>query len=304
VGKAAQMQQASLNRRAFISQGTLFMAGAVSLPQWAFAFDDPKDEASRPNVRIGLVTDLHYADRPPAINRYYRETLAKFAEAANKFREEKTDCVIELGDLIEVTESLDLEKEYLRRIIKEFRDIPGQRHFVLGNHCVSNLTKPEFLNIVKQKKSYYSFDLGGYHFLILDACFRSDEQPYGRGNFHWTDANIPPAEVEWLRSDLKQAASKTFVFVHQRLDVGSPYGVKNAADIRKILEDSGKVRAVLQGHYHFNDYKELGGVHYVTLAAMVEGSGEENNAYAVMDILANDNFRIRGFRKQTSYGPL
>ena len=89
-----------------------------------------------------------------------------------------------------------------------------------------------------------------YHFVVLDACFRSDGQPYGRENSEWTDANIPGVEAEWLRADLKQTPHKSVVFVHQRLDVEPPLGVKNASEIRRVLEESGKVLAVLQGHYH------------------------------------------------------
>ena len=59
--------------------------------------------------------------------------------------------------------------------------------------------------------------------------------------------------------------------------------------------------AVLQGHFHFGNYQQLEGVHYCTLQAVVEGSGPENNAYAVMDILPGDVLRITGFRKQKSY---
>jgi alkaline phosphatase len=91
------------------------------------------------------------------------------------------------------------------------------------------------------------------------------------------------------------------VCVHQRLDAEPPYGVKNAPEIRKILEASGKVLAVLQGHHHKGDYKEIGGIHYCTMSAVVEGPGPENNAYAVMDILPGDAIRITGFRKQKSY---
>jgi alkaline phosphatase len=292
-----------LSRRAFTWQGTLFLAGSSLVGSEVSGFPG-KDEEIEPRLRIGLVTDLHYADKAPRIHRYYRETLAKFAEAAKRFRQSKTDLVIELGDLIDVGDSLKVEQGYLKRIVKDFRATPGQHHYVLGNHCVWSLTKPEFLGIVGQKRSFYSFDLKDNHFVVLDACFRSDGQPYGRGNFQWTDANVPPAEIEWLRSDLKRTPHKSLVFLHQRLDTGSPYGVKNAPEIRKILEESGKVLAVLQGYYHLNDYTEIGGVHYVTLAAMVEGSGEENNAYGVMDILPDDAIRIKGFRKQKSYDPL
>jgi hypothetical protein len=206
-----------------------------------------------------------------------------------------------LGDMIDSADSLDVEKGYLRRIAKDFAAIHGKHCCVLGNHCVSALTKPEFLEIVGQKAPFYSFDMNGVHFVVLDACFRSDGQPYGRRNFDWTDSNIPAAEVEWLRSDLRQTDHKTVVFVHQRLDVKPPLGVKNAAEVQRVLEESGKVLAVLQGHEHKGGYQAMGGIHYCTLQAMIEGTGPENNAYAIMDILADDAIRITGFRNQKSY---
>ena len=288
-------------RRAFIRQGTVSLAGSAFLTNVGLQVAEAREEDDTPQVRIGLVTDLHYADKPSAGTRHYRETPAKLAEAAKTFEKEKVDLVVAVGDMIDSADSLDVEKDYLRRIAKEFAAIPGQHHFVLGNHCVSALTKPEFLEIVGQEKSFCSFDLKGVHFVVLDAGYRGDGEPYGRSNFEWTDSNIPSAEVEWLRADLKQTANKTVVFVHQRLDVEPPYGVKNAPEIRKMLDESGKVLAVLQGHDHKGDYKEIGGVRYVTLVAMVEGSGEENNAYAILDVLPGNAIRIRGFRRQKSY---
>jgi alkaline phosphatase len=296
VDKTDRARHRDLTRRAFVQRGALVLAGSALAGASGLAAADTA--GSRPKVRIGLVADLHYADKPPAVNRYYRETLRKLAEAARRFEEERTDLAVELGDVIDSADSLEVEKGYVRRIAKEFAALRGQQHFVLGNHCAYSLTKPEFLEIAGQERSYYSFDLGGYHFVVLDACFRKDGQPYGRRNFEWTDSSIPAAELEWLRSDLKQTRNKSILFVHQRLDATPPYGVQNAPEIRKVLEESGKVAAVLQGHEHKGDYKEIAGVHYVTLAAMVEGTGAENNAYAVMDILPGDVIRIRGFGKQ------
>jgi alkaline phosphatase len=171
----------------------------------------------------------------------------------------------------------------------------------VGNHCVENLTKPEFLGIVGQERSYYSFDKAGYHFVILDACFTSEGKPYGRKNFKWADAKIPPAELEWLQDDLGKTPNKSIVCVHQCLDVMSPFGVKNGSEVRKVLQDSGKALAVLQGHYHWGNYQEIGGLHYCTMSAVIEGSGTENNAYAMLDILPGDAIRITGFRKQKSH---
>lgn len=44
-------------------------------------------------------------------------------------------------------------------------------------------------------------------------------------------------------------------------------------EITEVLEGSGKVRSIFQGHSHENDYREIAGIPYVRLVAMVEGSG-------------------------------
>lgn len=257
--------------------------------------------AEETGARIGLVTDLHYADRDPAGSRHYRDTRAKLAEAIGRFREENVDCIVALGDLIDSAPSLQAEKEYLRQIAKDFGAAGTRVHFVVGNHCVSALTKAEYREIVGQDRSFYSFDLKGVHCVVLDACFRSDGEPYGRKNFDWKDANIPDAQIEWLKKDLEQAGQRALVFVHQRLDARPPLGVNNAGAVRDVLQRSGKVLAVVQGHDHQGDFKEIAGTGYCTLAAMVEGAAPANNAYAVIDLPPGGEIRIRGFRKQKSH---
>lgn len=286
-------------RRAFVSQSSLFLLGAgTSLSATAELLAGHEE---KPNVRIGLITDLHYADKAAFGSRHYRETLGKLSEAAERFAKDKPDFVVELGDLIDAADSVATEKAYLKRVNKDFSRIPGKKHYVLGNHCVYTLTKPEFLEGVGQKKSYYSFDVGNFHFVVLDSCFRSDGVPYARKNFEWTDPNIPADELEWLKSDLKSTSKKTIVFAHQRLDVANHYGVKNAPQVRKVLEESDKVLAVFQGHSHKNDHKLIEDIHYCTLVAMVEGSGAANNGYSTMDIFGDGLIRITGHRKQNGY---
>ncbi len=288
-----------LGRRAFLQGGSLVLAAAVidfNSLNWLAA-----DDSAEPSIRVGLVTDLHYADKPPAGSRHYRETLSKLLEASQRFADEKPQFVVELGDLIDAADTVDVERGYLRKVNALFAATSPDRHYVLGNHCVDMLTKDEFLGGVERPKSYYSFDRGGMHFVVLDACFRSDGQPYGRKNSHWLDANIPSVELEWLKSDLAAAAAKTVVFAHQRLDETKQHSVKNQAEVRKILESSGKVEAVFQGHSHQNDYQEIAGIHYCTLVAMVEGSGAENNGYSTLAIQADGSMRLTGFRRQKRY---
>lgn len=289
----------TLGRRAFLKHGTLLLVAAnldATAAPALFARD-----GTQQTLRMGLVTDLHYADKPPAGSRHYRETLAKFAEAAERLQRDKPAFVVELGDLIDAADSVSVELGYLARINRDFSAISKSRHYVLGNHCVYTLTKQEFLDGVEQQRSHYSFDGGGIHFVILDSCFRGDAEPYGRRNFKWTDANLPPEEIEWLSADLAGTPHRVIVFVHQRLDVSKNHAVRNASQVRKVLQDSGKVVAVFQGHSHQNDYQDIAGIHYCTMAAMIEGSGADNNGYSTVDIEPSGAIRITGFRRQKSY---
>ena len=284
-----------VGRRAFLKHGTLVLAAASVNSTKAV------ENKEAQNLRVGLITDLHYAEKAPAGTRHYRETLGKLREAAKQFEQDRPAFIVELGDLIDAADSVEVEQSYLKTINREFSTICKERHYVLGNHCVDTLRKEEFLGGVEQEKSYYSFDRDGFHFVVLDSCFRSDGQPYGRKNSEWTDTNIPAAELEWLEGDLKVNDKPVIVFAHQRLDVSNNHGVKNNADVRTIFESSSKVLAVFQGHSHQNDLTEIGGIHYCTLVAMVEGSSAENNGYSLMEIEPNGTIHLTGFGKQKSH---
>src|SRR5690606_16663637 len=96
-------------------------------------------EGGTPRLRAGLVTDLHYADKPAAGTRHYRETLAKLAEAGERFQKERTDLVVELGDIGDSADSVDAGAECLRRINRGFAALPVQMLYGLRNHCVHAL---------------------------------------------------------------------------------------------------------------------------------------------------------------------
>lgn len=292
----------SLGRRAFLKNGALILAG-LSSNTYGLLSTRAAEVSQRGAVRIGLVTDLHYADKPAAGTRHYRETIAKLNEVIARFKKERPEFVVFHGDLIDSGKSLEQEKGHLRTVVKAISAIPFPKHYVLGNHCVDLLKKVEFLEGVGQKASYYSFDQNGFHFVVLDSCFKSDGTPYGRRNFKWTDANIPEPELEWLRADLKQTKHPTIVFAHQPLDLkdSDAHAVKNSSVVRKILEESDKVAAVFQGHSHHNKYSEIGGIHYCTMVAMVEGSGLQNNGYSTLDLFEDGSLVLNGFRKQKDY---
>ncbi len=286
-----------LPRRAFIRQGTLFLASALGTVQAA----EPR---VRPLLRIGLLTDLHYADKESTKTRFYRETPAKLAEAVERFNAEALDFVVELGDLIDQAGTVEQEIAWLQAIEKVYAQLKAPRHYVLGNHCVTTLTKAEFAaHTAASKQTWYAFDAGGTHFIVLDACFRADGAAYERHNAEWTDANIPPEELDWLRGDLSKTTLPAVILAHQRLDDAGKHSVKNAAAVRALLEaaDGGKVIAVFQGHSHQNDLQQIAGIPYVTLAALIEGSGAENNSYGILEVMPDHSLRLRGFRRQVDH---
>ncbi|MFT5526004.1 MAG: putative phosphodiesterase [Pirellulaceae bacterium] len=293
-----RFEEIQIGRRAIL-QGSVLLLGAASLP-----LSQPTDlwaDKSKTSVRFGLVTDLHFADKPTGGSRHYRESVDKLTEAAAAFEEASLDFVVELGDLIDAAASIELELTYLKTINNIFGSIKADKHYVLGNHCVTTLNKQEFLGAVERSDSYYSFDTGETHFVVLDACFRKDGEPYGHKNFNWTDTAIPATELEWLKGDLASTKKKTVVLAHQRLDVTNQHGVKNSPDVRKILEEAGNVAAVFQGHSHANEYRDINGIHYCTMVAMVEGSGKENSGYSILEVAASGAIKIDGFRKQKDY---
>jgi len=282
------------SRRRLLRDGTLLLAG-ISAGVRADSATDP------PLVRVGLLTDLHYADKAPKGSRHYRETLTKLEEAGQFFADRGADFVVELGDFIDAADSVETEMGYLRRIHSAFSAIAKERFHVLGNHCVDTLTKEEFLGQVGQEQSYFSFDRKGVHFLILDACFRSDGVPYRRKNSDWKESYLPREEQEWLESDLDKATGPVILLAHQRLDRDDVHTVRNAPEVRPILERSGKVAAVFQGHSHQNDLVTLGGIPYVTLKAMVEGSDPEHNGYGLLEVFPDGSIRLVPGRQQAAY---
>ncbi len=258
-------------------------------------------------IRFGIVTDSHYANADTIGTRYYRHSLKKMAECVKVMNKEKVDFLAELGDFKDenVPSFEDKTLVYLREIEAVFSKFKNPRYHVLGNHDMDSISKQQFLENIKntgieEDKKYYSFNKKGVHFIVLDANYNSDGTDYNRGNFDWTDANIPQAELDWLRADLDAANGNVIVMIHQLLDGSGTEYVKNAVDIRQILEQSGKVIAVLQGHFHQGSYSLIKGIHYYTLKAMVEGPGPQNNSYAIVEIHSDLSITITGYRNAVS----
>jgi alkaline phosphatase len=281
----------------------LKLSAGAGLGLAGFLGSEPFSYGKEPAIiSFGIVGDIHYADKETRNNRYYRESLAKLKQCVETFNQSELGFVVMLGDFIDKARDKATELEYLATIREVFSVCQGHKHFVIGNHDLAYLSKAEYLancGAVAQK-SFYSFDAAGCHFVILDANFRQDGEEHEAGNFRWTDTCLPVSQQQWLEQDLARAGKqKAVVFVHQNLhDQSSPYGVKNAKVVRNILEKSGNVLAVIQGHDHKGAYARINGIHYFTLKALVDGPALKNNSYGIVSIEKNNRISMRGFGRQ------
>lgn len=287
-------------------------AAALTIPAAAYFPENLSvGSESEPIVRFGIVADCHYANADPIGSRYYRHSLKKLAECVKVMNKEKVDFLVELGDFKDESIPSDEEKTlgYLLEIEDVLSKFKNPRYHVLGNHDMDSLSKQQFLENVKntrieKDKKYYSFDKNGLHFIVLDANYNSEGDDYDHGNFDWTDANIPHDELDWLRADLQAANGNVIVMVHQLLNGSGSEYVNNSADVRQILEQSGKVIAVFQGHRHAGSYTLTEGIHYYTLKGMVEGPGPRNSSYAIVEIHPDLSITITGYRNAVSKNSL
>lgn len=282
-------------RRDFLEISSLALAG-LALPRAA-------DGRPQGAFRFGMVTDPHYADTGERGTRFYRESAAKLRECVELMNQEQVAFLIELGDFKDQDEpGVEVDTlRYLSEIEAELQRFDGPTYHVLGNHDMDSISKAQFLAGIDNAgidpaATYYSFDQGGLHFVVLDANFRDDGEPYDHGNFDYRDTHIPPAQLDWLAGDLGTAADPTILFVHQRLDGEGAVFINNADEVRSLLRRRGNVIAAFHGHDHAGGHNHIAGIHYYTLRAVVEGSGAGNNSYAIVDV-TREGITVTGYRR-------
>ena len=259
------------------------------------------DEA--PLVRFGFITDCHYAPhiRPRSgERRHYGESLEKMRVFVRTMNGIRPDFVVEGGDFKDLGRTPAESLSYLDDMERAFAGFAGPRYHVLGNHDHDNISKDEFLAHVSnagqdRAKAWYSFDLNGVRFIVLDACYKSDGTPYDRGRFSWRDTFLPKEQVEFLRAELASAAGPCVPIVHQQLDAEDDTCIANAAEVRRIIEESGKVRCVVQGHWHEGSFREINGVGYFSSGANVIDPASRANVFSLVEVYPSGGVRISGF---------
>lgn len=230
------------------------------LPVTRIHFADRTPKLNEPEIlRFGIVADVHKDLVPDADFR-----LEQFVEAA---QEREVDFIIQLGDFC-MAESKNLD------FLSIWRSFDGPRYHVLGNHDMDRHSKVEMLEYWEMPQTYYSFDVKGFHFVVLDANFLYQDGKfidYNNSNFY-VDARlrtfVNEEQIEWFRHDLQETKLPTIIFSHQSL-WHYQSGIKNRLSIQKIMEaEPDKIICCMNGHDH-QDFRHIqNGINYLEINSM------------------------------------
>ena len=321
----------NIARRDILKMGVAATACAAAGVLTAASSAEAKGEEAR-ILRAGIITDMHKTSKADSSTRIYSSSMDKMNVFIDAMKKEKPAFIIELGDFVDTLAPGTDPAANLREIETLFTSFSGPAYHVLGNHDFDNLRREAFLagvtnTGVEKGRTYYSYDAGGVHCIVLDADYTPGEfRPYDMNTpedtfWTWVDTIIPPQEMDWLKEDLKKTDKPVLVFSHQTLDRvdEQDHNIKNASAVRALLEQSGKVLAVISGHDHQGGYSNIKGIHYVVLNGNVgvndtrtweatsteKGRGLHNdNQFCVLDITKKGKtytLAFRGYGRQPGY---
>lgn len=258
-------------------------------PKYDVVYDVSKDEPivfkDSENVKLSfaMIADTHLID-----NEIAEKNLANvFVDVKNS--KEKFDALLMAGDIAEYGK----KKEYQRffRAVDENEGVFPHVFLTMGNHDVRFQYKRnqkiimdkvnECLGINTNGKSYYSYDIKGYTFIVIGTEKRVLEK-----------AHITQEQIDFLDKELQRGTKDgkpVFVMCHQAFL--ETHGLPEVWKTGDMGEQSDQVRAVMEkyknvifinGHLH-------GGIYEKTF----EYLNKENNVCSLS---------VPGYRKENNFG--
>ncbi len=246
--------------------------------------ETPIEFENSENVRLAFaaIADTHLID-----NEVASKNLGNVFEDIDNSKE-KFDALLMAGDIAEYGK----KKEYKRF----FNVFDGQKVIknillTVGNHDVRITYKRnqeiimkkvrEYLGIDNKGKTYYSYDINGYTFIVIGTEKRVLEK-----------AHITKEQMEFLDKELARGTKDgkpAFVMCHQAF--AFTHGLPEVWKTGDMGEQSDEVRAVMEKHKNviFLNGHLHGGIYEKTFEVL----NKENNVCSLS---------VPGFRKENNFG--
>lgn len=252
-------------------------------------------------MKFAIINDIHHGPPNSGFKNGIHRKLTFMAEnLVNKFVDEMNtkelpEFIINLGDLIEDVNNRKTDIEYFKKTLALLKSLKMKTYTLIGNHDVRTLTSQDMLHMLSYEKLYYSFDYDDYHFVALSFNMTGNHTKV----LNDIKAEVPPDQLKWLELDLDRANKPIIIFIHYSLAEDDMKGnfwfesepqyalLDNRQDVRKILEKSGKVKAVISGHQHWNRMKVHNNIPYFVVTSLIENfrnDGTPANAHTIVTL--------------------
>jgi len=245
-------------------------------------------------LRIGLITDIHSGpDMDTRLGSAAFPLLDRFVkEMSRRFR---PDLIVDLGDRInDVSASEDVER--IGRVKSRLESVGVPVLFLHGNHDLINIDKRQMRELLGKKSDYESMDFMGYHLVLLNT-----QDP----TFGGVGGTISEDQLRWLDEDLDRCTGPVLIFSHHPLDeqkFDSHWFFAKHPDFalavnrersRALFARSGKVKAVFNGHMHWNNVEVIDGIPYITIGSLVDGGLTDGRpASAFAEVTLDEGVRV------------
>jgi 3',5'-cyclic AMP phosphodiesterase CpdA len=234
------------------------------------------------DLTFALISDLHFG--PEAhFGGKLRKLTARAGELTRAFVTKmnevaRPDLVVNLGDDIE-DEGPEADRARYAECQAILRGAEAELVNVAGNHDTIHLSSNDLHALWGAPPSpvlYRSFDRAEQHFIVLHTRERKD-----------LDVSLGPEQLAWLAADLQAHPGPVIVLMHHsaadqdlhgnRWFEGSPHIclVRERRELRRLLEAHGDVRAVFNGHLHWNHLNLIAGIPYVTVQSLIENLDDD-----------------------------
>ncbi len=272
---------------------------------------------AKPLIRFGVIADPQYADVEPwlEVERYYRNSLAKLAEAIAVLNGEDLAFVVTLGDLI------DRDWQSFGPVLEVYETLTHQSLLLPGNHDFS--VGPQHLGEVHEllgmPAPFHDFARGGIRFVVIDgseiSLFSTPQgdpryqeaverlqalETDGAFNARPWNGGMSEAQHAWLEAVLEKSRTdgeRVVVMGHYPLYPQNEHNQWDCARLIELFERSGNVIAYLNGHNHAGNLGRHGSTWYVNFKGMVDT--QDQNTFATV-ALYEDRIEITGHGREES----
>lgn len=273
--------------------------GAIGLTQKSFgcpAVMAPLQAQPNRALRIAHLTDIHISEQKEALLGLER----CLSDVQNL--QDKPDVIFIGGDTIE--DGLYKSKSMVKRqwdawrsIVKDCNELPLQ--YCLGNHDIWGLYNPAksasygknyAMEMMHIDSVYHSFDMGGWHFIVLDSTQK-------KKNGLWYTAKLDEAQMDWLKRDLANVPAHVPIMVMSHIpilcanvfmdDMDVKFGKFSIpgswmhTDVQEIIHLFGQypnVKVCISGHIHMADAVQYNGISFYCNGAVC-GDWWKSNVY-------------------------